>query len=485
MADLYTLDPLRQRLVLAEELQRRVKFTKIESYYPETGPLRRGLYKKNLEFFKAGKKYRQRLVLAGNRTGKTEGIGCYELTLHLTGNYPEWWEGRRFDRAVSAWAAGDTGKTVRDIIQFKLLGAVGEFGTGLIPGDLIIGRPTSKPGVADAVETVRVKHVSGGVSYVTLKSYDQRRVAFQGTEQDIILLDEEPPADVKEECLLRTMTTGGMLMLTFTPLQGLTPVVLQFMPGGRAPAEGAQKGSRYLIMITWDDVPHLTKEQKDELLADVMPYQREARSKGIPALGSGAIYPIAEDDIICDDFPIPEHWRRAYGMDVGWNATAASWGAYNQDDDTWYLYAGYKRGLAEPDVHTGAIKSRGAWIPGVIDPAARGRNQKDGTALLTEYEDLGLKLTPADNSVEAGLLAVYRRMTTGKLKVFKSMRGWLDEFRIYRRDEKGRIVKENDHYMDVTRYLMMSGLDVAKVQMPKRSWRERLKLKKPKNAMNG
>ena len=173
-------------------------------------------------------------MLAANRVGKSEGVGGFELTHHLTGVYPAWWEGYRFDRPVKAWAAGDTGKTVREIIQAKMLGEPGQQGTGLIPGAKIV-RTTNKAGVPDAVETVYVKHVSGMNSQLVLKSYDQRREAFQGTEQDVIWLDEECPMDIYAECLLRTMTTNGRIMCTFTPLMGLTDMVLQFLPGGKVP----------------------------------------------------------------------------------------------------------------------------------------------------------------------------------------------------------------------------------------------------------
>ena len=221
-------------LALLEEKQRRESTRKLFTYFPDDGPLRRELYPKHTEFFEAGIEHRERLMLAANRVGKTESVGGYETTLHMTGLYPAWWKGRRINRPISAWAAGDTSKTVRDIIQAKLLGPHGLHGTGLIPADNL-HRITSKTGVSDAVDTITVKHASGGFSHISLKSYDQRREAFQGTEQDLIWLDEEPGMDIYTECLLRTMTTNGMLLLTFTPLEGLTECVLNFLPGGKLP----------------------------------------------------------------------------------------------------------------------------------------------------------------------------------------------------------------------------------------------------------
>lgn len=448
-------------LELLEEAERRLSQRKIQTYYPETGPLRRALYPKHMAFFAAGGAHRERLMLAANRVGKTEAVGLYELVCHLTGDYPTWWDdlgGRRFTAPISAWAAGDTGKTVRDILQTKLLGKWGEHGTGMLPGASLLGT-TAKQGISQAVEGVAVRHSSGGTSHLLLKSYDQRREAFQGTEQDVILLDEEPPLDIYTECLLRTMTNNGMLMLTFTPLMGMSEVVLAFLPNGKL--EEAASTGKFVVMATWDDVPHLTAAVKAELYAAIPPFQRDARSKGVPQLGAGAIYPIPEDDITIADFALPAHWPRCYGMDVGWNRTAAVWGAIDREDSTVYLYSEHYKGQAEPVVHTTSIQARGIWIPGVIDPASRGRAQKDGEQLLQAYKDLGLDVGMADNGVEAGIHRVWERMSGGKLKVFKSCQHWLGEYRMYRRDEKGHVVKNNDHLMDATRYLVASGLDRA------------------------
>lgn len=216
--------------------------------------------------------------------------------------------------------------------------------------------------------------------------------------------------------------------------------------------------SKWAIGITWDDVPHLSAEDKSELWSSIPPHQRDARTKGIPALGSGVIYPVSEDSYIIDPFKIPEWWPRAYALDVGWNRTAAVWGAWNRENDTVYLYDEYYVSEAPPQVHADAIRGRGAWVPGVIDPASRGRSQIDGRALMEEYQALGLDLMPANNEVEAGIFAVYRRLVSGRLKVFSSLTSLRAERRLYRRDEKGKIVKERDHLMDAERYLIMSGM---------------------------
>jgi len=440
---------------------------KLEAFYPDTGRLRRELYPKQLAYFKAGKKHRERLFLAANRVGKTEGVGAYECTCHLTGLYPDWWEGRRFDHPVKVWACGDKFQTVRDILNIKMLGPAGQHGTGMIPGDLLVyTRP--KTGVPDTTEIAYIKHVSGDNSVLVFKSYDQRREAFQGTEQDVIWLDEESPIEIYVECLTRTMTTNGLLILTFTPLLGITELIKSFLPGGRVTSgEPVVHKRKIMIPCTWDEVPHLTKEAKEELYDSYPAYQRKARTKGIPSLGSGAIYPMDEEDLIVEDFPIPEHYVRAYGMDVGWKKTAVCWGAKNLETGVVYLYAEYYRGQSEPAVHTEAIKGFGEWIPGVVDPAANARGQRDGIQILEEYLNAGLNLTLAVNAVEAGILKVYRMMTQGQLKIFKSCTNTLEEFRLYRRDTDGKVIKEDDHLMDAMRYLILSGIDRMIAEPPK------------------
>jgi len=213
-----------------EEKARRKRYNLIKEIFPETGPYRRELYPKHMEFFRASSVHREVLFLAANRVGKTVAGGVH-LAYHMTGEYPDWWEGRRYDRPVQCLAAGDTSQTTRDIIQTKLLGGLWgtpEFGTGLLPGDSL-GKPTPARGVANLYEEITVKHVSGGTSRLMLRSYDQGRRIFQGTEQDFVWMDEEVPKDVYDEALIRTMTTRGLVIMTFTPLSGLTPLVVDFL----------------------------------------------------------------------------------------------------------------------------------------------------------------------------------------------------------------------------------------------------------------
>ena len=216
-------------IVLLEAKDKIRRENKIREYFPDDGPLRRELYERHLEFFRVGATHRERCFMAGNRVGKTESAGGYETALHLTQDYPDWWEGKRFNRPTKCWAAGDTNETTRDILQYKLLGPPGYHGEGLIPKDRII-KTTPRSGIPGAILDIYVENEWGDPSVVTLKSYEQGRKKFQGTEIDVIWLDEEPPLDVYSECVTRTMTTGGLVYVTFTPLEGLSEVVMSFLP---------------------------------------------------------------------------------------------------------------------------------------------------------------------------------------------------------------------------------------------------------------
>lgn len=222
--------------------------------------------------------------------------------------------------------------------------------------------------------------------------------------------------------------------------------------------------SKFVVNLTWDDVPHLSQKDKDTLLASYSPHERDSRSKGIPQLGSGAIYPIVEDEIVCQPFTIPDKWPRAAGMDVGWKRTACIWGAYDRKSDTLYCYSEYYRGYAEPAVHADAIASRGRWLPVVVDCHSDRKSESGAEALLTTYEKYGLNIMKANNgagTLDPSILEVFQRLSSGRLKIMSHLLNTLSEFRVYRRDEKGKIVKDNDHLMDALRYLVMSFEHIA------------------------
>lgn len=226
---------------------------------------------------------------------------------------------------------------------------------------------------------------------------------------------------------------------------------------------------RAVVQLGWDDAIWLDEATKADLIKSTPPFLRSAVVNGTPSLGSGAVYPVPLEDVVLkpdEVFEIPAYYKRIYAMDVGWNRTAACFLALNPDDDVAYVYSEYYGTKQEPEIHAARIRRMGGdWMPGVVDPSARQRSQDTGTQLIRIYNRLGLKLRPADNTVEAGLLEVWSRLSSGRLKFFPNTRNLQNEYILYRRNEKGRIVKEHDHLMDALRYAVMA-LNMAKPVKP-------------------
>lgn len=431
---------------LSAELIRRHERTKLERYEP---------YPKQREFHRVGKKYRERLLMAGNQLGKTF-AGAAEAAFHLTGHYPEWWEGLRFDSPVRMWCGSETAGVTRDGQQRLLIGEPGDaeqIGTGMIPGDLVLSTAT-KPNVPGALEKVTVKHVSGGVSTLGFKSYDQGREKWQGETLDVIWFDEEPPESIYTEGLTRTNATGGKVYMTFTPLKGMSRVVRRFLR--------ENSPSRTVVTFTIHDVEHLTEAQKDEIIAAYPEHEREARTLGIPVLGEGAIYPVSQSEIQVDDFEIPAHWPQIGGLDFGWDHPfAATKLAYNLDTDVIYVCREYRQRKHTPAEHVLALKKWGESLPWAWPHDGMNAEKGSGKPLAEHYRDAGLNMLAdrathedGSNSVEAGIFEILSRMRTGRFKIFKSCHQWFAEYRDYHRRE-GKIYKEEDDLMDATRYGVM------------------------------
>jgi phage terminase large subunit-like protein len=446
---------LNPEVIEAEKRRRRSAFLTL---FPDAGPHRRELYPKHLDFFGAGADYDERLFMAANRVGKTV-AGAFETTCHLTGDYPAWWPGWRAEGPTEGWACGVDSKTTAEIVQGVLIGWNEPH--GMIPEERIVHKTAARGGSAGAIDTVWVRHRSGGNSKLGFKSYQQGRESFQGTAKHFIWWDEEPPMDVYTEGRYRLLTTKGRSLMTFTPLLGRSEVVNSFYD---LTDEERREHSKCVIQAGWKDVPHLDEAAKTTLIRNTPAYQIKARTEGEPSLGRGAIYPFPEDQILIDPFQIPKYWPRAYGLDVGWERTACIWGAMDPSTTAVYLFDEYyEQGGPHnaPRNHSAAIQSRGKWIPGVVDPASAYHQ-------LQPFDSLGLDLSHADNNVEAGILAVFELLATGRLRVFASCPNWFSKFRKYQRVESfpNKPLKRDDHLMDATRYLVVSGRERMRTEPP-------------------
>ncbi len=430
-----------------------LRFNRLALYQP---------YPKQEAFHTAGATFRERLLRAGNQNGKTYCGGC-EVAYHLTGDYPPWWRGHRFGRPIMAWATGVTGETTRDNPQRVLTGLVGEPGTGTIPAKSIIDTAPAR-GIADLLDYVKVKHVSGGLSTLRFKYYEQGRQKWQGPPVDIVWYDEEPPEDIYDEGLARTIATAGIVFMTFTPLQGMSDVVHRFLAG--------DSPDRHDTNMTIEDAEHIPPEERARIIASFPAHEREARARGTPVLGSGRIFPVPEADIEIEDIKPKPYWPHIGAMDFGWDHPfAAVELVWNIDDDIVYVLKAYRAREQTPIMHAGALRPWGAELPWAWPHDGLQHSKDSGEPLADQYRKQGLKMLAdrsqyADGSagVEAGLMDMLDRMQTGRLKVLRHLTEWWDEFRLYHRKD-GKVVKERDDLMAATRYGLMM-LRFAKTNAP-------------------
>jgi len=419
-------------------------------------------YPKQEAFIAMGSWARERLLFGGNRVGKTE-TGAFEATCHLTGLYPDWWTGRKWDRPTRGWICGESSLVVRDVQQQKLCGEPGVtelFGTGMIPKALFTDNPSLSRGVTDAFDTIQVRHVSGGVSVASFKSYEQGRTKFQGTGKDWIWEDEEPGLEIHSECLARITENDGLVYTTFTPLKGKTDLVTRFLD--------EPSPDRGYVTLTMQDAKHLTPEIIAKALAGYPAHERDARANGTPMMGQGRVFPYPEE--LISEAPleyIPQHWSKLWGTDFGlghpFGAVLILW---DKDNDVIHVHAtvkikvppGAAGGL--PINHAAAMKTIGAAVP-VAWPHDGSKREHDGVTIAAQYRKQGLLMLPTHAThveggygTEAGVLELDQRMQTGRFKVARQLSDWWEEYRNYHRKD-GLIVKVNDDLMSATRIAVM------------------------------
>ena len=291
-------------------------------------------YEKQIAFHLAGLLFAERLFSAGNQLGKTW-AGAYEMAMHLTGRYPDWWQGRRFAYPIRAMAGSESAELTTKGVQRLLIGPPEietEWGTGAIPKATFI-RTSKKSGVPNALDSASIKHISGGVSVLKFNSYDQGRTKWQADTVDVVWFDEEPDIDLYMEGITRTNATRGIVFVTFTPLKGMSATVDRFYPVPKY-------ACCHVTTMTIHDVGHYTQEEKDAIIAKYPAHERDARTKGIPMLGSGRIFALPDEAILVEPFALPDLWPRIRGTDFGWDHPSAHvWLAWDRDNDIVYVVA--------------------------------------------------------------------------------------------------------------------------------------------------
>lgn len=440
-------------VLLLEEKKRRDQKNQIATIFAS-------LYPWQTRFIAETASHRACLLMAANRVGKTY-TGCLIDAAHATGNYPDDWQGHKFEHAPLIWILGYSGEKIRDLLQAPL---VGSYGNGVIEGGLIhkdlIIDVIPMMGTPRAVREVKVKHISGGITRIQFWSYTQGQHALMGDSVDWYHIDEEPQdGQIYPQVLTRTATgdkgKGGRGILTFTPENGRTELVISFMDKPSA--------SQYMMRATWDDAKHLTEETKEALLSMYPPWQRDMRTKGLPLLGTGLIFDLDMEECKVRRFECPNHWLVINGMDFGWDHPQAHIQIWI-DPDEWCIYIAHavKASKLQPFEVWERIKPWATGVPSAWPADGFQTEKGTGKTQKSYYEEAGWDMIYAHAtwpdggvSVEQSIIEIYKLIQMGKFKIFEHLSELFDEFMQFHRDERGHIVKVKDDLISAIRYAYM------------------------------
>lgn len=408
--------------------------------------------------------------------------GSMETCFHLTGNYPDWWSGRRVlprrnatngEYELNAWVLGTDSKTVRDSLQSKIIGTKArDFRDGCIHPDFIMRESVIMArGVPEAVDTIYVRHKSGCNVRLQFRSYEQGRENLQSATIDFVYCDEEPPEEVMGELRARIAATGGFIYMAFTPLKGMTPLVQEFWTH--------ENENKFLVCMNIYEAKHMTPEKLrniESLYSGLSEAERQARMMGIPTMGSGMVYPIDDEELKYDSFEFPKSFRRLGALDFGRgeHPTACVWIAQDPMSGIIYVYDCIKTVKKSVAENASIMRKRGGWIPFAYphdlmrdSGTDRGRateadKKSEGYKYKTMYEDEGIIFTPhhartaeGSNRVENGLIEVRQLMLNGKLKIARHLSELFKEKQVYRYGDDLKPVKVKDDLMDAMRYAVI------------------------------
>ena len=412
----------------------------------------------------------QIMTMAANRSGKTMSAG-YHTALDLTGDYPDWWKGFRFEHAPNVLAMGVDNQQLKDVVQLELFGEMVEEGGGRkFKGGWVhaneIGRVDWSPILSGLARRVEIRGKYGSAN-CTLRTYSQSKtghgsLSFAGTSIDQIWVDECPPDSLVGQLVTRTMTgnygKGGRIRYTMTPELGLTQLVTNFM-------EFREQSQHLIGPVAWSECPHLTLQIQKQILAALPEHEREMRSKGIPYFGEGLVFAIPEDRIKTSGFlesgqPITTipwlKYIRAIDLGID-HPTAIAWLAYDAEIDRIYVLRTYSQRGDAAAVHAAAANSYLDFAPCVFPHDVDNREKGSGKTVRQYYAQAGLKntldFTNPDGTrfVEPGIQELYDRMRTDRFQVVDSCTDFFREMRSYHRD-KGKIVPMNDDVISAIRY---------------------------------
>lgn len=386
------------------------------------------------------------LLSGGNRSGKTESASA--LAVAFAAGRREWY--------VQQWAELNN-----------------------IPLELIPENPSevwiSALSYGDALTYLRPKiekYTPVGTRFVRWKAQDRAsailpnggkilslsseagREKYQGGAVSLVVLDEEHPKDIFDECMLRCIDFRGRCILSMTPLKGITWVHDVFID---APPTGYDR-----YAISGLDNPYVSSVKLRKAIAHMSEASQRSRLYGEFTNQSGLVYSEFSRDIhVVESFTPPKDWPRDRAIDFGVrNPFACLTFAHDERDDVLHVIDEYYQTEKTTLENGRRLLQRERqreetyrWT--VADPESR-----DGR--LTLARELHIETIPAPKHV--GVIEtinwVKERLALDSdgrphLVIHDNCKALLKELRLYRwsKSQKGDApIKANDHSLDALRY---------------------------------
>lgn len=466
LLDKFDAEQQQHFLDLCDSVAQDMQFNQLEYFRP---------FPHQVKFFTTGSTHSRRGLLAANRSGKSVAT-CYEAAYHLTGLYPSWWTGRKFTTPVTVFAAGESWSQVALVLQRELLGTEDiklrhKLGTGAIPRKNISSGSIRSDGAN--VLSLEIIHKSGQCSTLMFGNYTQEVRNMQGFKLHLAIFDEQPPDDMFSELTTRTATLQGQVLCSFTPLKGLNGLVRKFWEN----IEGYTH-----VRVSWDDLPEydlwgepfFLQADREQLLRDYMPHEREARTQGIPVMGRGAVFPMLTWPTYTSaelDLESRTDLHRLISLDLGLinDSTVLSFFYWDPRLQRAWLHRQVVvtgRTEALPDFYIQYLltpQSQGVPIALPADASRAGVYTLTAQSVREVFEEYGLNVirepiqNPRDaqgrksNNKSFGINQMRQAMERGDFMINVECREFMEQARNYFVDEHGRY-SDPDDAIDSARY---------------------------------
>jgi phage terminase large subunit-like protein len=327
------------------------------------------------------------------------------------------------------------------------------------------------------IDYIQIESVHGGISTIGFKNCAQGREKFQGTSQDFIWFDEEPPEEIYYECLMRTLDCSGLIFGTMTPLKGMTWVY------DKVYLNRSNDPEMWCLTMSWEDNPYLSQAAIEQMERTMSEEELAARKNGRFVASSALVYGEFDEQIhVIEPFDIPREWQDMISIDPGMTKPlSCHWYAVDHEGNVYVVAEHYKAGLLieEHMEQIEEISRELHWkrdgsgrLSALMDAAADQHTLQAEKSVAELFRAQGLNVnTRVNKSKWAGIQRVRQylrlrdtfdreRWKKGKpaLFIFNCCPMMISEIKQYRWKLEGdneEPVKRDDHAMDELRYYLM------------------------------